>query len=76
LEFADPDDYDAIEADDVLRFEGLRGALPDVHELTVRNTTQDREIRVTHRLSPRQVEMVLAGGQIPLLARQEHPSSP
>jgi len=30
---------------------------------------RDEQYLVRHRLSPRQVQMVLAGGQIPLLAR-------
>jgi aconitate hydratase len=33
----------------------------------VRNTTQDTEYAVRHRLSPRQVEVLLAGGLVPWL---------
>jgi aconitate hydratase len=35
----------------------------------VTNAGRHEQYLVRHRLSPRQVEMVLAGGQIPLLAR-------
>jgi aconitate hydratase len=70
LEFTDPDDYDRIEAGDTLELDGLRAALPAGDELTVRNATRDETFAVRHRLSPRQVEAVLAGGQIPLLAKQ------
>jgi aconitate hydratase len=38
--------------------------------MTVRNTTQGTEYDVRHRLSPRQVEVLLAGGLIPWL--REH----
>ena len=70
LEFTAPDDYDRIDQGDVLRLEGLRGRLPDTAEVTVRNVTKDEEYRLRHRFSARQVEAVLAGGRIPLLARK------
>jgi aconitate hydratase len=64
-EFADPADYDRIEADDELSVDGLTDALGSGSELTVR--VGDQEVTIRHRLSPRQVAMVLAGGQIPLV---------
>jgi aconitate hydratase len=69
LEFADEGDRERISAGDTLVLDGLHDALP-TGELTVRNTTKDEDYRVTHRLSARQVEAVLAGGRIPLLARR------
>ena len=33
----------------------------------MRNRSKDADFAVRHRLSPRQVAMVLAGGQIPLV---------
>jgi aconitate hydratase len=69
LEFADPDDYDAIEQGDVLELDELHETLSVSREITARNVSQDRSMRLRHRLSPRQVEAVLAGGRIPLLAR-------
>ncbi len=75
LEFCEEGDYDRIHADDRLLIDGLRSALPRSRQLTVTNTRTAEQYPVCHRLSPRQVEMVLAGGQIPLLARpDEHPS--
>jgi aconitate hydratase len=71
LEFEDPADYDRIAQDDVLRFDGLRDALDDGSPLIAHNQTQDVDIKLCHRLSPRQVEAVLAGGVIPLLADAE-----
>ncbi|MDQ2881598.1 MAG: aconitate hydratase [Actinomycetota bacterium] len=69
LEFIDGDDYDRIDAGDTLLIDGLRQTLADGSDLTVTNTPRDARYRVRHQLSPRQVEMVLAGGQIPLLTR-------
>lgn len=69
LEFQDPADYDRIAAGDVLMLENLTETLPTSTEVTVRNFTKDETYATRHQLSERQVNAVLAGGQIPLLAR-------
>ena len=66
LEFADAADYAWIEPGDVLVMEDLPRALADSHELTVRNATKGTTFVVRHRLSPRQVEMVVVGGLVAL----------
>ena len=65
LEFAEPADYDRIDQDDVIALQGLRAAL-EGGEATfeVRNTTKDETYTLRHRLSPRQAEMITAGGLI------------
>jgi aconitate hydratase len=73
LEFTAEDDYDRIEAGDTLLIEGARAALGSGSDLTVTSTGKGERYPVRHRLSPRQVEMVLAGGQIPLLAHGRNP---
>lgn len=73
LEFTTEDDYDRIETSDTLLIEGIRSALTSGGDLTVTNTSKDQQYPVRHRLSPRQVEMILAGGQIPLLTRGHNP---
>ncbi|WP_020672856.1 aconitate hydratase [Amycolatopsis nigrescens] len=70
LEFTDPADYDRIERGDTLRLSALRGELPGGSGITVHNVTKAEDYRLAHRLSERQVEAVLAGGRIPLLARR------
>jgi aconitate hydratase len=74
LEFVDPDDYDKINEGDELRLEDLHDALTSSGELAVTDTTTSRRLRVRHRLSARQARMVLAGGQIPVLAAQQEPA--
>ncbi|WP_199431670.1 aconitate hydratase [Qaidamihabitans albus] len=69
LEFTDPADYDRIDDGDTLLLDGLREGLPGGPELTLHNVTRSEDYRLCHRLSERQVEAVLAGGRIPLLAR-------
>lgn len=72
LEFADPDDYQRIEQDDVLVIEGVREAISSGTDITVRNATRDLEYAARHRLSDRQVQMLLAGG---LIAWRRHAAS-
>jgi len=62
LIFSDPDDHGRIDQGDALRIDGLRAGLEEgASELEVVNETRDQRYPVTHRLSERQVEMILAG---------------
>jgi aconitate hydratase len=70
-EFADPADYDRIEAGDELSVDGLTDALGSGAEFTVHDQARNTDVTVRHRLSPRQVAMVLAGGQIPLVRSRQ-----
>ncbi|ORV15299.1 aconitate hydratase [Mycobacterium celatum] len=70
LEFEKADDYDGVDQDDTLRLQNLREALADGDTLKVDNVTKNTSFTVRHRLSPRQVKDVLAGGLIPRLAAE------
>jgi aconitate hydratase len=70
LTFADPADRDRIGAGDVLGFAGLRDGLAAGDALTVRDEARGRDFRVRHDLSPRQVEVVLAGGLVNAMRRR------
>ena len=70
LEFADESDYERVEAGDQLVIEALREALRR-GEVEVRNLTRDQSMPARHRLSTRQVAIVLAGGRIAEY-RQQH----
>lgn len=67
LEFADPGDLAAVQAGDEVVLEGVHEALQAGTSLTAR--IGGREVALAHRLSSRQVDMVLAGGRIPLTAQ-------
>ncbi len=67
LEFAEASAYDDIEQSDVLVFDGLPDALRAGRDVTAENTSKGSTIALRHRLSDRQVAMVIAGGQIPAL---------
>ncbi len=55
----------------MLALTGLRAALEsDDRRVELVNTTKHERYTVGHRLSPRQAEMVLAGGLIPVFRRR------
>ena len=54
----------ALSTGHTLLIDEVHTALATSSELTLTNTTTDERYLIRHRLSPLQVEMVLAGGQI------------
>ena len=67
LEFVDPADYDRLEQGDVLVLDHLRDLLTDGSQaLAAENTTKGERYELTHHLSPRQVDVILEGGLIPV----------
>ncbi|MBO0845921.1 MAG: aconitate hydratase [Nocardioides sp.] len=71
VELVDESDHDGIEVGDVLELTDVRAALLD-ETMTLRNTTRDATYVVRQSLSPRQVEVLLAGGLIPWLRERSH----
>ncbi|GAA4476900.1 aconitate hydratase [Enteractinococcus fodinae] len=69
LEFENPEDYDRLSQNDVLRFTGLHEALKQGSTITA--DLNGEELTLRHRLSERQVDMVLAGGRIPHRAAEK-----
>ncbi len=63
LEFADADDSARLDSGDVLVLDDLRAALQDGDTLQARVEGKD-PLTLRHRLSPRQVEVLLDGGLI------------
>jgi len=62
LEFENPADADAIERDDVLDFESLRESLAAGTAVAVVNRRSGARFRMRSILSPRERDMLLAGG--------------
>jgi aconitate hydratase len=62
LLFVDERDYETLAQEDLLRIERIAERLRAGRELAVRNLTRDQEFRVRHDLTPREIEIVLAGG--------------
>jgi aconitate hydratase len=68
LEFENPGDWDKISQGDTLRIENLREGVRS-GTIQVDNVTQGMAIPATHRLSERQIDIILAGGEINLFKR-------
>ena len=64
LTFDDPADYDRIEQDDVLEIAGVHDAVKEGHLVKASLAGKDETIVLRHDLSPRQVDLLLAGGVI------------
>jgi aconitate hydratase len=64
LAFADEKDYDALDAGDELEINGLKTAVVGGESLMVVNKTKGASFAVRLSLSPRQKEMILAGGAL------------
>lgn len=66
LSFIEGADYDKIAPEDILVIESAREQLLESPEIIVRNKTQNYTFRTINALTPRQVEMILAGSVINL----------
>ena len=62
LTFADADDYGRIEVGDSLALEGIRGRMESGEIIVLKNITRGESYILRHDLSPRQREILLAGG--------------
>ena len=60
--FADADDYDRIKTGDSLALEGIHGAMEGDTVVVMKNITKGESYILRHELSPRQREILLAGG--------------
>lgn len=70
LTFVNENDYDDIEPEDELVIEDARQQIKAGKQLTVKNITKNKEIKVEISLSDRQVEIILAGGLINYIRKQ------
>ncbi|MFQ5862467.1 MAG: aconitate hydratase [Candidatus Brocadiales bacterium] len=62
LVFADESGYDLIDKGDQLKLQDVRAVLVENKPITVLNTTKGKEIKVEHRFTNREAQIVLAGG--------------
>jgi aconitate hydratase len=64
LIFNDPSDYDDIEQNDILILDDVRNAIQKKQSVTVKNKTKNKSYTLRHTLSPRELNVLLAGGLI------------
>ncbi|MFQ5956981.1 MAG: aconitate hydratase [Candidatus Brocadiales bacterium] len=62
LVFANESEYDLIDKGDKLKLQDVRAALTENKPMTVLNVTKGKEIKVEHRFTNREAQIVLAGG--------------
>ncbi len=62
MTLANPDDYDSFAEGDSLEIQGFAEAVADKSEATLVNKTNGKSAKLCLNLSPRQREMLLAGG--------------
>ena len=70
LTFVNPADYDRIAQGDRLELPGARDALAPGKPLKVRNATKGIEFEAAHPMNARQIEILRAGGLLPLTRAQ------
>lgn len=75
LVFVDPSDWDGIAQDDILQIFDVPEAITKGRRITVINHTKNERYETEHPLTPREVEMVLAGSLINVVRshRRENP---
>jgi aconitate hydratase len=64
LTFVNEADYDAIGANDKIEISGIKSALEKGVDLTLRDTTNGKAATLKYSLSPRQRDILLAGGML------------
>jgi aconitate hydratase len=76
LEFDNPADYDAIQRDDMLRFDDLRDALLAGRKIAVTNERTGKAFHTRCVLTRRERDILLAGGLLAQTAAQSPSQSP
>jgi len=76
LRFADPGDHARIEEGDELELPDVRAALEEGRPVEVVNRTRGHTYEAVHGLSPRQVEMILAGSVLNLFRAKRGEAAP
>lgn len=71
LTFKNPKDYDTIDQDDVLVLKDIRQAIQDGTDVIVKNNTKDTAFKTEHRMTARQVKMILEGSLIDLVRKNQ-----
>jgi aconitate hydratase len=72
LEFKNDEDYENLDQDDVISVNDVRSAIKKGEDVVVTNETKGTQFEVTHTLSDRQKEAVLAGGVINRFKQQHN----
>lgn len=72
LTFVNAKDYDQLEQGDIIVIEDVIHRLKDSHEISATIENRHQEIRLHHRLSDRQIEVLAEGGLINWVKKHPH----
>jgi aconitate hydratase len=72
LTFAEPADYDRIDAGDTLEIVDLRRSLDQNRHIQITNTSKNIKFDAVHTLSKRQIDMLQAGSLINLVRKRRN----
>ena len=64
FDLLDENDYDDLRAKDMLVLDNIRAKIEASNTFEIRVKDTDKKIRVSHALSPRQIEIIKVGGLI------------
>ncbi|MCF6158730.1 MAG: aconitate hydratase [wastewater metagenome] len=62
LTFEDENDYDFFELGDTIELPDIKNKLRSKAGITVQNVTRNKEIKLVHTLSPREIDVLCVGG--------------
>lgn len=71
LKFKNENDYDDIDQGDELEITGLKKAIEEGKSVMVKNKTKNSEYETTYNLSDRQKKLLLAGGTLAYMKKQQ-----
>jgi aconitate hydratase len=72
LEFADKSDLQKIDQGDILKIENVNSVLQNSGRIKINNTTKGFTFETKHRLSARQIEMILQGSLINVVKNENN----
>ncbi|MHA1968445.1 MAG: aconitate hydratase, partial [Candidatus Hodarchaeales archaeon] len=64
LTFTSNEDFDKLNAGDILEIKNVRNALKENNPITIRNITQNFDIETSYDFSERERDIILAGGKL------------
>ena len=62
LTFENENDYNSIDQGDTIELPDIKNRLKSKGKLTIKNLTKNKEIRVVHTLTPREIDILCVGG--------------
>jgi aconitate hydratase len=72
LTFENEDDYDSIDQGDSIELPDIRNRLKSAGKIVINNLTKNKEIKVKHTLTPREIDILCVGGLLNYQAQRSN----